>query len=81
MPFLSVVSCEGLGDFVIESLDVGVGGVMLSEMVTLSDEGRCFRREVGCVGLDVTGRDGIFGGGEESLMEGKLAGRAGGGRG
>ncbi len=80
LPFLSVVSCDGLGDFVIESLDVGVGGVMLSEMVTLSDEGRCFRREVGGVGLDVTGRDGMFGGCEEDLAEGELAGGAGGGR-
>ena len=54
---------------------------MLSEVVTLSDEWRGFRREVGCVGFDETGRDRMFGGSEECLAEGKLAGRAGGGRG
>ena len=62
MPFLSVVSCDGLGDFVIESLDIRVGGVMLSEEVTLSDERRCFRGKVRSVGLQETGRDGVFGG-------------------
>ena len=39
------MSGNGLVDFVIESLDIGVGGVMLLEMVALSDEGRCFRRK------------------------------------
>jgi hypothetical protein len=51
-----------LGDFVIESVEIGVGGVMLSEEVTLSDERRCFRGKVRSVGLQETGRDGVFGG-------------------
>jgi len=54
---------------------------MLSEVVTLSDEWKGVRREVGCVGFDEAGRDRVFGGGEECLAEGKLAGRAGGRRG
>ncbi len=62
LPFLSIVSGDGLGDFVIESLDIRVGGVMLSEEVTLSDERRCFREKVRSVGLQETGRDGVFGG-------------------
>ena len=81
MPFLSVVSGDRLGDFVVKSLDDRVGGVMLSEVVTLSDKWRGFRGEVGCVGFDETGRDRMFGGSEECLAEGKLADRAGGGRG
>jgi len=54
---------------------------MLSEVVTLSDEWKGVRREVGCVGFDETSRDRVFGGSEEGLAEGELAGRAGGRRG
>ena len=62
LSFLSVMFGNGLGDFVIESLDIGVGGVMLLEMVTLSDERRCFRGKVRSTGLQEAGRDGVFGG-------------------
>ena len=81
LPLLSVVSGDGEGDFVVELSDAGVGRVLLSEVVALSDEGWDVGGEVGGVVFVETGRDGMFGGLEENLAEGALAGGAGGWRG